>query len=130
MLIGLRSQGLHVRHVDVDTAYLNAGLNAELYIQQPKGFDQHDDQGEILVCKLMKAIYGLKQAGLAWFYHLSKLLLKLKFKKSIRAPCLFINNDAVLLATYVDGIVIQSKSQDAITAVEDGMEQHLKIKRL
>jgi hypothetical protein len=69
VLIGLRSQRWHVRHIDVDTAYLNADLNAELYIQQPKGFEQHDDQGEILVCKLMKTIYGLKQAGLAWFDH-------------------------------------------------------------
>ena len=88
ILIGLKAQGWHLRHVDVDTAYLNADIDAELYISQPKGFEKRGDQGEVLVCKLRKAIYGLKQAGLAWYDHLSKLLTKMKFRKSVHDPCL------------------------------------------
>ena len=56
VMIGLRAQGYHVRQLDVDTAYLNAKLNEDIYLTQPKGF--HDNTE--FVCKLNKAIYGLK----------------------------------------------------------------------
>ena len=65
-LIGLKAQGWHVKHIDVDTAYLNADLEVDLYITQPQGFEVRS-QRETMVCKLRKAIYGLKQAGLAWY---------------------------------------------------------------
>ena len=54
ILIGLKAQGWHLRHVDEDTAYLNADIDAELYISQPKGFEKRGDQGEVLVCKLRR----------------------------------------------------------------------------
>ena len=63
-LIGLKARGYTVHHVDVDTAYLNADLDTEIYLTQPQGFEVHDEQGKALVCCLNKAIYGLKQAGL------------------------------------------------------------------
>ena len=80
IIIGLRAIGWTVRQLDVDTAYLNANLDSNIYITQPKGFEVKNPE---LVCKLNKAIYGLKQAGLAWYQHLSKILYQMKFKKSI-----------------------------------------------
>ena len=48
--------------MDVKTAYLNANIDCNIYLQQPKGFEQ----GENKVCHLNKSIYGLKQSGKLW----------------------------------------------------------------
>ena len=44
----------------VKTAFLNGGLEEEVYMKQLEGFSSSVD--EHLVCKLNKPVYGLKQA--------------------------------------------------------------------
>ena len=58
-------QDYEVHQMDVKTAFLNGDLDVDLYMQQPEGFLVAGQ--EELVCKLRKSIYGLKQAGRAWF---------------------------------------------------------------
>ena len=48
--------------MDGKTTYLNANIDYDIYLQQPKGFEQ----GENKVCHLNKSIYGLKQSGKLW----------------------------------------------------------------
>ena len=117
-----------MRQLDVDTAYLNVKLNEDIYLTQPKGF--HDNTE--LVCKLNKAMYGLKQAGLAWYQHLSGILFNMGFRKATSDTCLFVKHkpEPLLLATYVDDIVIASKSPALITKFEEDIQKHLKIKIL
>ena len=43
--------------MDVSSAYLNAHIDVDLYIEQAKGFEIRKNK----VCKLKKSIYGLKQ---------------------------------------------------------------------
>ena len=52
---------------DVKSAFPNAKIDTEIFIEQPHGFIKNsknlkDDQNQ-LVCRLNKALYGLKQAG-------------------------------------------------------------------
>jgi histone deacetylase 1/2 len=54
---------LIVCQLDVSTAYLHADVEEEIYMEQPPGFEEYDENGEPLVCLLKKSIYGLKQAG-------------------------------------------------------------------
>ena len=49
---------LELQQMDVKTVFLNGKLEEEVYIKQPTGFPSSD--GEQLVCKLKKSIYGLK----------------------------------------------------------------------
>jgi hypothetical protein len=46
--------------MDVKSAFLNGDLEEEVYMYQPHGFQVQGK--EHLVCKLKKALYGLKKA--------------------------------------------------------------------
>ena len=57
---------LTVHQMDVKTAYSNAPMDCELYVEQPEGFTVTNRKGEHLVYKLKKSLYGLKQSGRNW----------------------------------------------------------------
>jgi len=58
--------------MDVKTAFLNAVIEEEVYIEQPEGFEAY--AREIHVCRLMRALYGLKQAPKAWYERIDSYL--------------------------------------------------------
>lgn len=61
-----------VHHLDVKTAFLNGEITEDVYVAQPKGFEK---QGcENIVYKLIKALYGLRQAPRAWYAKLNQCL--------------------------------------------------------
>jgi hypothetical protein len=51
---------LYVHKMDVKTPFLNGDLDEEVYMEQPKGFIMHGNENK--VCKLVKSLYGLKEA--------------------------------------------------------------------
>jgi len=53
-----------VYQMDVKSAFLNGDLSEEVYMEQPKGFKLSDNPD--LVCKLKKALYGLKPGITNW----------------------------------------------------------------
>ncbi|CAM8982124.1 unnamed protein product [Rhodiola kirilowii] len=52
--------------MDVKSAFVNGFLNEEMYVAQPKRFE--DTPHPTYVYRLKKALYGLKQAPRAWIY--------------------------------------------------------------
>ena len=46
--------------MDAKTSFLNGELSVEVYMEQPKGFIFPRNENK--VCKLIKSLYGLKQA--------------------------------------------------------------------
>ncbi|XP_011258301.2 protein ALP1-like [Camponotus floridanus] len=53
------SKQMSLRQFDVKTAFLNGDLEEDFFMKQPIGYD--DESGRI--CKLVKSLYGLKQAS-------------------------------------------------------------------
>ena len=73
-------------------AFLHRELTEEVYISQPPGFTH--PQFPNRVCRLHKALCGLKQAPHAWFFRLSSQLVDFGFKASCSDSSLLIFKSA------------------------------------
>ena len=92
--------------IDVKCAFLNGYLNEEVFVEQPKGFEDLHFLNHVL--RLKKALYGLKQAPRAWYDRLIQYLLDRGFKRGYADRTLFVKNDEDYLLVaqiYVDDIV-------------------------
>lgn len=65
--------------MDVKTAFLN-GHNEDIYMTQPTGFE--DTSQSKKVCKLKKALCGLKQASCSWNLRLRNFLVSQDMQRS------------------------------------------------
>ena len=73
------SKTIKVYQIDIKSSFLNGELEEEVYIEQPEGFQLSENTD--YVCKLKKALYGLKKAPRAWYSRLDKYLQQAGFKK-------------------------------------------------
>jgi hypothetical protein len=61
------------------------------------------------VCRLKKAMYGLKQALHAWYEKMNGFLMSLGFNKSVADPNLYyhiVGNECLILVLYVDDLFL------------------------
>jgi hypothetical protein len=65
--------------MDVKSAFLNGVRQEEVYVEQPKGFQNPHHPHHVY--KLKKALYGLKQAPRAWYERLTTYLLAKGFTR-------------------------------------------------
>ena len=92
--------------MDVKCAFLNEYLNEEVFVEQPKGFEDPHFSDHVL--RLKKALYGLKQASGARYDRLANYLLDRGFKRGYANRTLFVKNDEdylLVAQVYVDDIV-------------------------
>ena len=73
------------------SAFLNGFLNEEVFVEQPKGFQ--DPHFPDHVFRLKKTLYGLKQASKAWYDRLTTYLLDHGFKRGQADRTLFVKRD-------------------------------------
>ena len=87
-----------LHQMGVKTYFRNGVIEEEVYIEQPREFEVEDKVTH--VCKLMKALYGVKQAHRAWYGRIDSLLTSLGFRKSKADPNLYLkvmDNEPVIL---------------------------------
>lgn len=97
------SRNLNLFQLDVKTAFLNGEVDEEIYIAQPQGYTIPGREDE--VCRLNKAIYGIKQASRIWNLTLHSALVTFGLKQCAADPCIYsrINKDGmVIVAIWVD----------------------------
>ena len=109
MLLALAAHyDFEVHQMDVHTAFLNGDLDVDIYMQQPEGYTSGSNGGQQLVCKLQKSLYGLKQAGRAWFEKMDKALAELGFSSLSHDSCIYLQRSdryVTFIALYVDDLL-------------------------
>ena len=74
-------------------------------MEQPLGYEVQDRNTH--VCRLKKALYGLKEAPRAWYERIDSYLMKLGFTRSNVDPNLYfkvVKGKPLILVLYVDDL--------------------------
>jgi hypothetical protein len=94
--------GWKLHEMDVKTTFLNGKIEQEVFVEQPDGFVLHNKGTH--VCKLRKALYGLKKVPRVWYDMIDGFLKSPGFQKSDADANLYFKvrgNQPVILILYV-----------------------------
>ena len=111
--------------MDVKTAFLNGYLEEDIYMAQPDGFINKDQQNK--VCKLLKSIYGLKQASRSWNLRFNETIKTYGFEQSPDEACVYklLKDQAVVfLILYVDDILLIGNNVELLSNVKKWLTEH------
>ncbi|CAK9796582.1 Copia protein [Anthophora quadrimaculata] len=119
---------LLIHHMDVKTAFLNGELKEEIYMKVPQGVMSKSNE----VCKLNKAIYGLKQAARCWFEIFEKSLVERGFRSSSVDRCIYILDkgnifENIYVVLYVDDLVIATANIETMTNFKNYLMNKFKM---
>ena len=97
--------------LDVKQAFLEADVHDDLYMYPPPNISDRDADGDKIVCKLKKSLYGLRQAAREWANKLTSTLLDFGFIQSKIDTCVYVFRAADSASTlycsvYVDDIIL------------------------
>jgi hypothetical protein len=74
VLANAAHQDWEIEHVDVKSTYWNAPLKETIYMKPSRGVLKPGQDGKVL--RLLKGLYGLKQAGRGWYLEMTRVFLK------------------------------------------------------
>ena len=121
---------LLLHHADVVTAYLNADIDFdEVYVRQPEGYIKNPN----LVCKLRKAIYGLKQAANRWHCTIVAFMHSQNLVATVMDPCVFVRkteSSTLIILLWVDDLIIAASDIDTLNTFKTNFAKTFKIKDL
>ena len=98
-----------VMQLDVQTAFLNADVDEEVYVKMAPGFETSTGEGTPQVMKLLKSLYGLWQSPRNRFGTIDNHLEEIGFKPLKSDPCVYIysvGGELVILTLYVDDLLL------------------------
>ena len=120
-------EDMEIHQMDVTTAFLLGDLEEEIYLEQPEGFD--DGTGR--VCKMKRAMYGLKQSGRQWNRKLRTRLRDIGFELIDADNCIFINTDTkAIIAVWVDNLIIMAKTLTQMNGIKRQLNWMFEMKDL
>jgi len=131
MLLALAAKyDYEAEQMDVVTAFLEAHLKEEVWVQQPPGFEQKGPNGTFLACRLNKALYGLKQAPREWYATLKVYLISIGYQRVEIDHSVFIHDNGIIIAIYVDDLLILGPNISDIEALKLQFAERFQMKDL
>ena len=106
--------------MDVKTAFLNGIIEEEVYIEHPEGFEIFSNESH--VCKLKRAMYGLKQEPRSWYTRIIIYFIGLSFNKSEANENLYkivVEGKILIIFLYVDDLILTGDEQLIHSCKED-----------
>jgi hypothetical protein len=120
---------LECEQFDFKTAFLNADIPAdeEYYVEPPPGLDKPPG----MVCKLKKALYGLRQSPLYWFKTIKPVMEDMGFEPIESDICLFRHKElGILVVLYVDDLLVAAETKRLVHRTRDQLRQRFELKDL
>lgn len=114
----------------MNNAFLHGELHEDVYMEIPKGVQ---GVSPTKVCKLLKSLYGLKQASRAWYERLATLLIQHGFKQGTADRTLFIKEEGshlTILLIYVDDMILVGDCLEKFMAIKTVLQNQFGIKDL
>jgi histone deacetylase 1/2 len=109
----------HTRQIDFILAYPQALIEFDMYMELPKGVKMADGNCKTHVLKLLKNLYGQKQARRVWNQHLIKGLIRIGFLQSEIDECMIYHSHTIFVVYVDDGIFAGPYSKEIDQAIED-----------
>jgi len=120
---------LELHQMDVKTAFLNAYLEEDVYMDQPVRFIEEGK--EHMVCKLKKSIYGLKQASRQWYLKFNDTITSFGFKEDIVDRCIYLKvsgSKFIFLILYVDDILLATNDLGLLSDTKKFLSNNFEMK--
>ena len=116
---------LEIQQVDVTTAFLYADLDTPVYVRQPALLSD----GSPKVWKLNRALYGLREAPLAWSNTLKAFLLSIGFHPLSSDVCVLTRGTGgELMIVHVDDMAFAASSVEKIQDILAQLRSRFSIK--
>lgn len=120
--------GWKMIQADVKNAFLHSKIDREKFVSIPQGVNIDSKR---FVCKLKKALYGLKTAPKCWYNTVHRILTEMGFTRCEREPCLYIYRKGellIIILVYVDDMIICGNDSEEISRVCEILKNKLEIK--
>ena len=117
--------------MDIKSAYLNAPIAEDIYMSQPKGFEEMGREN--LVAKLNKGLYGLKQAGREWYATLRDFLITIGFRRTHADHSVFVferGASIIIIPVYVDDKLLTGNDEKTLDLVQSQIGKRFKASNL
>ena len=112
--------GWKTRQIDFVLAFPQADVECDLFMQLPRGLTFEGVHRSTHCLKLIKNLYGQRQAGRVWNNHLvDGLVNKLKFQQSKVDECVFYRGTTILLIYVDDGILCGASAAKIRTIIKE-----------
>ncbi|CAM8962823.1 unnamed protein product [Rhodiola kirilowii] len=127
----IATKDLELQQLDLQTAFLHGDLEEEFYMKQPEGY--LSESNELLVCKLKKSLYGLKQAHKQWYMKFDRFMHEVKFVRSEADHCCYfkkLDDGYIILLLYVDDMLIVGSSAQDVSNLKKQLSKRFAMKDL
>ncbi len=111
-----------LHQVDFVMAYPRAPIEMDIYMEWPQGVKTTTGNSKDHVLKLLKNIYGQKQAGRVWNSFLVDKLTSLGYTPFLIDDCVIFCDDIIFMVYVDDGIFLgndDAQLQQAIKEIQD-----------
>ncbi len=122
--------GFEVEQMDIQNAYLKDDLNETIYMEILQGYTflQKQHQWDYIL-RFLRFLYGLKQSNREWNKKAKKYLKSIEFEPITADNCFFFNKSTyVIIALYVDALLIFAKSMTSTNTVKSQLFNEYKMK--
>jgi len=94
---------------------------------QPENFVSEEPKN--MICKLMKSIYGLKQASRQWYYKFHQVVVSFGFETNAIEYCVyhkFSGSKYIFLLLYVDDILLATNDKKILHETKRFLSKNLR----